>query len=1431
MSKWKIGYLGLAAAALAASVLSAGCADERAPRSFVQPNVIKKTDLDGTWWYIQTVTEAPVTNGTAFQGQSSSLMKIKFEVQENTLYAKRAIEHVEGSEDGFWKDPKHYKGQVLAAWRVTSQFDIIRDYNSTTGEQTNRIIESTERPWNQREFVRVDWSTNLVTDYVGIGLDFFFSDGQPQVQPISYWVSDPTHPDALHIERAPADDAAEGFKAGEANYLDITNQVVLTPDLLTATYQEDGEWHSFTYPKCFFYYEQDDCASQRVKIRHAFAKVGTNHDVEPRQWDGKQMELFGVWDVGQRRMVYNRDYGVNNSNFRRHAARFNIWKQSCKTFTDPQTGEAVHPIACEPGWYRNRDGVWVKTEQDLRIPYKERELKFVPYYAEGSMPVTLDDGTVDSRYPEFLYPEFKEIIKQWNDAMKVAVKDLIGADAPHDILVPCHNPVKLDEDAKACWENLQPETNADGSVKVDSGGNKIYRVRQGDPRRSTVYWVNEQQNSGPLGYGPPLYDEETGETLSGQAYIYGGAIDSYTARSRDLMLLQNGELSQADYTAGNNVGEFIAKNFRGNKDRTADTYSPQQVGAAMKSMDFNFALAFSPENGYPALDLSSNKGLRKSMELRNKAISDGYFGQLAQTDARDNRLKRLIGKPLEKMMVTPENLAASGVVPNKSWSQLAPLERAKASPLREAMDESSVKERLKAEALGVDFATFDEVGLTMRLRKILNDPKYCPSGPTNCLLQPKAEQLRQALKKEIFLGVTLHEVGHNMGCRHNFRASYDAMNYFPDYWKVRYEAINHPDQGMNPNPDGKLHPRYLNMPGGALTQYEIDNAVREEQYSSIMDYGAEFNSDLRGLGLYDKAVIKFSYAEMLEVFTDLNPDPNANAILKIGSLHAFQNALGLPSPLDNSEAGLKAINYTDYPDLFAGGWQGMYKRTDVPRSEVSEQSIGMAGDTFVGDSMGRPLVPYYFCSDEFAGNLTCQRFDAGPDPFEQSQDIISRYQNFYLMNNWKRDRQSFHSSLAYKSRISGRYFDMLRQQLTWYVLLRTDFEEFTQANCVLNNTKPPCGTTNSFFGNEHGWGAFTLGVLNGFEMIGQTITTPTMGLFYKKTDPNGQGYWKQFRDDLFEGSGLPGNIRRVNWLEGKYIDTKWDYDGCGYYWAEECQTRIGYMIDKQVALDVLSQSQAYFTGRDTNTDVRQYAIGYIIPFKKQIQFELGSIFAGDYQAYAPLYFQKGQDFVVRQRSWAFPDPNGSPRLERIDPSTGFSVQLYAGVYGLSAFPTTFDREFIENTKIFVVGNGEATISDAELLKVATTDPKQLVGSGGAKEWLVITDVASGKMYAAHSVPAQKGEVLDTQSGGANDWITKTVDLRVDAGVRMLENLKLLGDAVIAAQALPMNDPSRAGKLAAAQLDYDKFRENVEVIRSLHNAFGYGTYKTDAPFYY
>ena len=92
-----------------------------------------------------------------------SLARIKWEIQENVLIARLTYERMQNSDHHGSQSTNN--GQVVAEFNITSHFDISRDYNPQTGEELNVIVENTtDRPWYQREYFRVDWSKNLVTD-------------------------------------------------------------------------------------------------------------------------------------------------------------------------------------------------------------------------------------------------------------------------------------------------------------------------------------------------------------------------------------------------------------------------------------------------------------------------------------------------------------------------------------------------------------------------------------------------------------------------------------------------------------------------------------------------------------------------------------------------------------------------------------------------------------------------------------------------------------------------------------------------------------------------------------------------------------------------------------------------------------------------------------------------------------------------------------------------------------------------------------------------------------------------------------------------------------------------------------------------------------------------------------------------------------------
>src|SRR6185295_2174641 len=89
-------------------------------------------------------------------------------------------------------------GQIVASFEIQKHFDIRREYNEETGEEKNVIEENDkDRPWAQREYFRVNWSKNLVTDAYDLdAVSQLGLYGGVKWDPVEYHVSDPASPDA-----------------------------------------------------------------------------------------------------------------------------------------------------------------------------------------------------------------------------------------------------------------------------------------------------------------------------------------------------------------------------------------------------------------------------------------------------------------------------------------------------------------------------------------------------------------------------------------------------------------------------------------------------------------------------------------------------------------------------------------------------------------------------------------------------------------------------------------------------------------------------------------------------------------------------------------------------------------------------------------------------------------------------------------------------------------------------------------------------------------------------------------------------------------------------------------------------------------------------------------------------------------------------------
>src|SRR5260221_2699062 len=168
--RWSVAF-----SLLTLLTLLSGCASERAPINRVQPEALQKSffvgasltdDADDPQFYYRP-TVADVDYGASQSGlftasYAQTTARVRWEITEEKLIARLAYERIAGSTGNGIDETK--TGQIAAAFKIEKHFDVRRDYNPQTGENLNIIVENdTDRPWYEREFMRVDWSQNLIT--------------------------------------------------------------------------------------------------------------------------------------------------------------------------------------------------------------------------------------------------------------------------------------------------------------------------------------------------------------------------------------------------------------------------------------------------------------------------------------------------------------------------------------------------------------------------------------------------------------------------------------------------------------------------------------------------------------------------------------------------------------------------------------------------------------------------------------------------------------------------------------------------------------------------------------------------------------------------------------------------------------------------------------------------------------------------------------------------------------------------------------------------------------------------------------------------------------------------------------------------------------------------------------------------------------------
>lgn len=926
-SKWmrRFGAVGLIGAI---AWTSAGCA-ERDPINRVQPNALQKSffigedfasPLDDPEFYMRN-TLVDVGYGSTQDGlftatYAQPVSRIKWEVTERKLIARLTYERIDNSDHHGSRITNN--GQIVASFNIISHFDVRPDYNPGTGEQTNVTVENaSDRPWNEREYIRVDWSRNEITSAYELDTMSQLSlYGGIKWDPMTYEVNDPSDPNA------PVFAATEG-------YFDVTQKAFATPDMV------DTPWGVF--PSCYFFgiHPAGNCNPTEITLRLSFKKV-VDTDFEPTEWTGNHMDAFGVFY--QERQGYERNYGLIDDRWHRYVDKYNTWERSHISFQ--QDGQEVFPQCGIDYWrdangavqnyrYDNENSVHILDGNGLPIPdpngrpfpgtpigadpnrgFKENGIAEECDYNQANLGAYCDQATNRCSMPMFerkiktipwyfgpnapkdLFPSTANATAQWNLAIKHALQlgrkaewdrlrgsvdgdgtefpewfteqeliDDAGRDVP-DVFVLCHNPV-IEGDHAACG--------APGT-----------RARLGDLRYNIVDLIDTPQMGSPWGIMVDGVDPLTGEKVNASINEWIGALDSISQGVVDTMRWLNGEVTDQQVMNGEHLNSWLAGTNRGLKTMTDSAMTKEQIQDSMSSVTGQLGI---PGQAPPAAAMKSHTALRAYMKDRAKEVGQ-VTGPSIDASFEANR-KRLIDSKFEAMLATPGQVLRGGFDPQTPVAEGGEV-LARSSILRGLHpDVERWKNKMFADAQArnhfcVVQAEDSEGYVSLARQAAALFP--LPDENAENYAELKYDRDRSVwtwIREQLHVTVILHEMGHSVSLRHNFVSNFDALNFHTQYWQVRTnngrEKSCTPDvlngkfgaQDIplavytTPKADGNecTGPRWVDP----VTEREINGNVWKWGNTTVMDYPGDMAQETVDLGPYDKAAMRFVYGGLADV--------------------------------------------------------------------------------------------------------------------------------------------------------------------------------------------------------------------------------------------------------------------------------------------------------------------------------------------------------------------------------------------------------------------------------------------------------------------------------------------------------------------------------------------------------------------------------------
>jgi len=616
------------------------------------------------------------------------------------------------------------------------------------------------------------------------------------------------------------------------------------------------------------------------------------------------------------------------------------------------------------------------------------------------------------------------------------------------------------------------------------------------------------------------------------------------------------------------------------------------------------------------------------------------------------------------------------------------------------------------------------------------------------------------LRERVFHAVMLHELGHTMGLRHNFAGSADALNFNDEYWPLRdktiegvapYVQVTAADR--RPSVDALLRSNcslegpLVSTTGNAIPGTDTTQGCAEQragkmaelQYSSIMDYGGRFNADFHGLGHYDIAALASGYGDLVEVFSDetMAGMQQASERFGIDVREAALEANQVRNPVLNQgienalpfqgRAGMMLAHYSNLPTLL-GGYENIAKRRFVPRVDYLT-ALNSSNGLAAADRASLPVkVPYLSCYDEFVDSVeSCHRWDQGADNYEIVANNLTAYREYYVFNNFQRDRVGFDP------------FQVYQRTLSRYFLPLTNMYQHWLWGAAVTGLAPE-GTPRGDLG--------VVATLEGLNRLLNTMSTPEYGAHMYNAElgeyvpvnacPEGAGQVAipisgdaTAEQDQF--MSMPSCVEVPRGV-GRSLFSR--YDSSGY----DVFRRImesGHFYDQMGALVALQTSNASVVGigQDVNADSRTFRIPYNLVFSDEVEGLMSNIYNESDTGYA-MHVQdlNGVGTVVQRTLFNEMEDTDIAKLPVLAPGRTYTTRVQALVAGMNLLDGSLNASFAKRGQISLLGSGEQrTPPDGfEVVEVASPN------SGRSFVAYRKADKSGGPWYAADLIEkAQK----------------------------------------------------------------------------------------------